>query len=139
MIENHITALVIIVPAILVIIYDLWVFLTKGGPATLSWTMCLWGMRYPVVVALLAVLAGHLFVPECLAPGQNAHENVTPVQGTVASILGILGLGNLLWCTWRIAVDPVIKRSHIVLLGALMLAGIALGHFVFPQFVACRG
>jgi len=125
------------ISAVVVILFDLWTFLRHGGDSTVSWRFCLWGMAHPEVVFFLAVLGGHLLLPRCLAPGQDAHETVTRTQGIVGAVLGVLALASLVYRSWNETLSPVVSRRRIALLFVLMVVGIGVGWYYVPQLVTC--
>jgi hypothetical protein len=58
---QQITALVILVSAFALGIYDIVIAYLSGGTATISWCIYQWSMKYPFIAFAFGFLAGHLF------------------------------------------------------------------------------
>ena len=59
-----VTAALIISIFIIVVIYDVYVWLVGGEPATISWVYMEWVMGRPWLIAAPAYLLGHLTWPQ---------------------------------------------------------------------------
>lgn len=58
---SAITAWFIVAVAVVAIAYDVWVCITHGSAATISWTTWKTSQQYPVIPFAIGVLCGHLF------------------------------------------------------------------------------
>lgn len=58
---QQITALVILVLAFALAIYDIVIAYVSGGTATISWCLYQWSLKYPFIAFAFGFLGGHLF------------------------------------------------------------------------------
>jgi hypothetical protein len=60
----EVTKTLLIVSGIILVIYDLIVYLRHGNDPTISRVVYGWAKRYPWIVLLFGMLLGHLFIPQ---------------------------------------------------------------------------
>lgn len=60
------TAVVILVNAVLLIAYDVWVKVKDPtGNSTISWVLLSQSKHFPIICGALFFLMGHIFAPNC--------------------------------------------------------------------------
>jgi hypothetical protein len=118
---------------ILLILWDIAVVWTKGGTGTISWlTLTLW-LSHPIFLASFWILAGHLFFPRCGNPGQ-------PVSPRVGTVLGFAVIGVIIWevvARIQTLTVPKLTAGYFARLAVIAVIGLAIGHYVFGQYVKC--
>lgn len=58
---KNITKIFIVVSIVVIILFDMYVFMDGGTKATISWTMFTWAHSYPIFPFSMGVIMGHLF------------------------------------------------------------------------------
>lgn len=67
-VTDKVTADVIFLVTGLLVGFDIWTVLRRGQATTLSWTMHVWGLRWPIVAVAWGVLTGHFFWSQGCSP-----------------------------------------------------------------------
>jgi hypothetical protein len=135
---SQLTPYIICTFAVLLTLYDVWAVWRGGGKMTISWTMLSWWAVHPFVMSGVWILLGHMFFPQC-GPEPGWHASLTPIIGTVVGIIASTLMIYEVCVRWTRECDPNIKLTHWYLLRQIALAAacMAVGHFVFTQYVEC--
>lgn len=136
---DHLTASVIALGVIMAIAYDIWTVWRGGSKTTLSWTALVWWLLHPTIMVSVFILVGHLWFPAC-AKDLSQTELIKPLLGTVIGLVAIALICYEVFIRWTQdeRTLPPFASTYLVRLAMLAFVGIAIGHFVFTQYVPCK-
>lgn len=136
---DHLTTIFCVAVALLVIVYDIWIDITRGGNSTVSWTFASWCIVHPSFLIGMFTLAGHMMLPGCAPLGENTTQSIPSHFGIalgVVACVGILMFGAYMLRQPRQETFTV-SKSYLCRMAAFAVLGLFLGHTLFTQYVTC--
>lgn len=131
---QHGTVFAIVWSGVMLLAWEAFVLYRRRTDATISWVTLMLSLAHPLIAFLWCVLTAHFFWPRC------GHFGEQVVDPRVGYLLAIGAIVVLLWeLVHRISV-PTIKSvpvTYPVRLALIALFGVAIGHYVFGQYVEC--